>query len=211
MKKLRATRKAKSYKRIDAYLNQVWKQNKDYLEAYIEDLGGAVQENFGSLEKYFKTVVKEIWKDKEYDDTLNRKIKTYDEAIDKAMRSSLIKQSRHYSELVVEQISSNKEEPVYQQIRGILKNKKFNPDNIDYIGGQTTKAGSEEWYKYNYRKTEQYQGVALKGKRKGQIITKKRTVDKEFYIVFHVSVKSGGGGWYEIIEQPSAEELKNLT
>ena len=57
MKKLRATRKAKSYKRIDHYLNQVWKQNKDYLEANIEDLGGEVQDRYGTIENYFNQMI----------------------------------------------------------------------------------------------------------------------------------------------------------
>ena len=210
MKKLRAERSQKSYKRIDFYLKQVWKQNKDYLNKNIEDYTGA-SGTIGNLnkEQLFYKVVKEIWKNKEYDETLGRKIKTYDEAIDKAQRSSLISSKRHYQELVVDKISEDKD-GAYQDVRHILGKRKFDPDNISFMGDQQTTEGWESWYRYDYHVYEKYNKIATRGKRKGQVIEARRKVDKTFYIIFHKSFKGGGGGWYEILEEPTEWQLHGL-
>lgn len=210
-KKLRAERKASSYKRIDAYLKQVWKANKDYLQEKIEDYGGLYKNGkLQTKEEIFYSVVKEKWKERSFDETLGRKIRNYDEAIDQAQRSHLITQKTHYQELVYDTVTEDKQSSIYKEMRRILKNRKFDPDNIEYIGEQTTSAGDEQWYEYAYKTYEKYQKVATRGKNKGHIIWAKREVEKKFYIIHHISQKAGGGGWDEIIEFPTEEMMKNL-
>lgn len=207
-KKLRAERDQKSYKRIDAYLKRVYKENKDYINNNIDDF--ILDKMKTTAEDVFYRTVKEIWKNKEFDETLGRKIKTYNEAIDKAQRSSLISTRTHYQELVYDEIVQAKEDGPYKDIRSILKTRKFNPDNINYIGEQSTAAGWETWYEYSYQSYEKYQKVAQRGKNKGHIIWARRKIEKSFYIVYHKSVKTGGGGWYEVIDVPTPEMMKNL-
>lgn len=210
MKKLRAERNQKSYKRIDAYLRQIYKQNKDYLDEKVADIDfGALKDL--SKEQIFYKVVKEIWKNKEFDETLGRRIKSYDEAIDKAQRSSLISKRTHYQELIFDELKKEKNSDAYHEIRRILKTRKFNPDFIDYVGDQNTSSGYEVWYEYKYTTYRKYAKIATRGKNKGQIITAKKKVEQSFNIIFHYSQKAGGGGWYEIIENPTPEMMKDLN
>lgn len=211
-KKLRAERPAKDYKRrISAYLKEVWKQNKDYLEEKIEDYGGIYQN--GKLltkEQLFYRTVKEIWREKRYDETLGRNIRNFDEAIDQAQRSMLISKRTHYQELLVDEITSSKD-TVYKRIKFLIGGKKIDPNAIEYLGEQETGTNWEKWYEYRYM-TKKYQVKAKKGKNKDKMIWKrtKNEFEDVFYIVFHVSQKSGGGGYYEIVEKPEPEQLKDL-
>jgi len=196
-KKLRAARSQKSYKRIDAYLRQVYKQNKDYLDEYIANPDNKVIERFGSYEETFKKVVMDIWKEKEWDKTLGRRIRTYDEAIDKAQRSGLITRSRHYQELVYDEISEDK--VLYRQLRNIIGRAKFSPENITYEGEADTEYGHEKWYELKYNTYEKDFKIATRGKRAGLEIEYKKKVEKTYYIVFYESIKSGGGGFYSFV------------
>lgn len=207
MKKFRANKKASQYKSLDSYLEAVWRKHGEEISNIMVDYddfeyGGKVISFQKSKKTRWKNAVKEIYKEKEYDRTLDRNIRNIDEAIDKASRSTLTSYDFRMHQLIAdvfkkESKKGGKVYAVYQEIKErIGKTNKFIPENLVFEGYGD--AGSI-WYSYEFERAERIEKIAKSG-RKYYKYTGNRIKNK-FYLVYYLSPDNESYGSYEVVDQ----------
>lgn len=201
MKRFRAPKKRTEYKNIDSYLDAVWRKNKDYIEKNMENYSDFDSSTIiykpKSKKARWKKMVKEIFKAREYDQTLDRNIKNIDEAIDKATRSTAFTYDFR-KKSVIEKELKNTSPLAYKEIRRIIgKTTKFSFENLEFVGYGD---GGEEWYEYEFQKSEKVEVEIARGKNKGKKVLRYtgQKIQEKFYLVYIISDKSGQGGYYEV-------------
>lgn len=203
MKKFRADKKAKEYKNIDAYLEAVWKKHKDVIEKNMIQLSDEykvvdkrTKTGYKTEKARWKRMVKEMYNAREYDETLNRRIKNIDEAIDKATRSTSFSYDFREKMLIEDQLKY-KSPATYKEFKQIIGRKKIKYDELVFMGyGNNT-----SWYMYSYEVPEKIFVERKRGYRVGEYYARYtgKTVQKKLYLVYHFSPKGGNSaGWYEI-------------
>lgn len=138
-KKLRARKKSSQYKTIDRYLNQVYENNKEYIDIHMETYGTKQQRR-----NIFKNQVKELLN--EINPATGKKF-SVNQAIDYVQRSEAVrtKGERHFETVLTEIRDSDKE--MYKRLRKDLGWKsKIKSENSRYVGFENNR------YIYEYRK-----------------------------------------------------------
>ena len=207
MKKFRANKKASQYKSLDSYLEAVWRKHGGEISNIMVDYndfeyGGQVISFQKSKKTRWKNAVKEIYKEKEYDQTLERNIRNIDEAIDKASRSTLTSYDFRMHQLIgdvfkKESKKGGKVEKAYQDIRErIGKTTRFSPEELVFEGygddGST-------WYSYEYERAERFERISKSGRKYYKYTGNK--IKNKFYLVYYFSPKNETYGSYEVVDQ----------
>ena len=201
--KFRAPKKRSKYKKIDNYLEAVWRKNKDVIEQNMEDYSdseGTILYTKRSKKERWKRMVKQIYKAHEFDKTLNRNIKNIDEAIDVATRSVAFKYDFRIKN-VIEGTLKAKAPDEWKEIRErIGKTTHFDYSKLQFVGYGTN---NDVWQKYEYERAEKIKVVITRGKNKGKTVyrytgNKAKRQKKVFYLVWHISSKEGSDGYYTI-------------